>query len=158
MSTEPYILFELSGAVYGVRSHDVQHIDMLEHVTPVPNTAAAVEGVVFSRGNVIPALNLRVRFGLPRVPHTPQTRLIFIKLQQRTVALIVDGAREFRSIPTESIKPVEDTLHGIHGNYVRGVANVKDRLVLLLDLGVLLDRDEIAATTVPLETAAASTA
>lgn len=152
--TEPYILFELAGALYGVRSEDVQHIDMLEHVTPVPNTAAAVEGVVFSRGNVIPALSLRTRFGLPREPHTARTRLIFIKLQQRIVALIVDAAREFRSIPADAIKPVEDTLHGIHGNYVKGVATVKDRLVLLLDLAVLLDRDEIATPGAPAETAA----
>lgn len=144
-ASEPYILFELAGALYGIRSHEVQHIEMLEHITPVPNTAAAVEGVVFSRGSVIPALNLRVRFGLPREPHSPRTRLIFIKLHQRTVALIVDAAREFRSIAADTIKPVEATLHGISGNYLRGVATVTNRLVLLLDLAAVLDRDEIPA-------------
>lgn len=143
--TEPYIIFELAGASYGVRSQEVQHIELLEHVTPVPNTAPSVEGVVFSRGNVVPALNLRTRFGLPRVAHTQSTRLIFLKVQQRLVALVVDSAREFRAIPADSIKPVEETLHGIQGNYVKGVATVKDRLVLLLDISAVLDREEIDA-------------
>lgn len=150
-ASAPYILFELGGALYGIRSAEVQHIEMLEHLTPVPNTSAAVEGVVFSRGQVVPALNLRVRFGLPREPHTSRTRLILIKLHQRVVALIVDAAREFRAIPAEAIKPVEETLHGIQGNYVRGVATIRDRLVLLLDIAAVLDRDEIATPNAALQ-------
>lgn len=144
-ASEPYILFELAGALYGLRSADVQHVEMLEHLTPVPNTAAAVDGVVFSRGQVIPALNLRVRFGLPREPHTPRTRLVVINLHQRIVALVVDAAREFRLIPADAIKPVEQTLHGVQGNYIHGVATVRDRLVLLIDLAAVLDRDELPA-------------
>jgi purine-binding chemotaxis protein CheW len=144
MNSDTYILFELAGSSYGVRSEDVQHIDMLEHVTPVPNTAAAVDGVVFSRGQVVPALNLRERFGLPRVDPTPATRLIFLKVQQRVVALIVDAAREFRTIPRDAIRPISQTLHGIDGNYVQGVASIKDRLVLLLDVAAVLHLDEAA--------------
>jgi len=154
--TETYILFELAGSAYGVRSKDVLHIDLLEHITPVPNTASAVEGVVFSRGQVIPALNLRTRFGFPREAHTPRTRLIFLKSEQRTVALIVDSAREFRSIPTDSIRPIEETLTGVNGNYVRGVATLNDRLVLLLDVAAVLklDPDAIAASVRELQPSA----
>jgi purine-binding chemotaxis protein CheW len=137
-AADTYIFFELAGSTYGVRSKEVLHIDLLEHITPVPNTAPAVDGVVFSRGQVIPALNLRARFGFPRVAHTPRTRLIFLRNEQRTVALIVDSAREFRSIPTESIRPIEETLTGVNGNYVRAVATVGERLVLLLDVGAVL--------------------
>lgn len=140
---ETYIIFELDGAAFAVSSSSVQHIDMLDHVTPVPNTAAAVDGVVFSRGNVIPAINLRVRFGLPRQPHTPRTRLIFLKVHQRVVALIVDAAREFQRIPADSVRPIQETLVGIQGNYVSGVATVQNRSVLILDVGAVLTLDEI---------------
>jgi purine-binding chemotaxis protein CheW len=140
--SDTYIVFELAGAAYGVRSEDVQHIELFEHVTPVPNTAPAVDGVVFSRGLVAPAINLRTRFGLPREAPTPRTRLIFLKVQSRVVALIVDAAREFRTIPREAVRPIEQTLHGIAGNYIQGVATVKDRLVLLLDIGAVLRADE----------------
>ena len=67
-AVDTYIIFSLASSLYGVRSHDVLHVDMLEHVTPVPNAHPALDGVVFSRGKVIPALNLRARFGLEREP------------------------------------------------------------------------------------------
>lgn len=139
----PYVIFELAGSLYGIHSRDVQHVDMLEHVTPVPNTAPSLEGVVFSRGHVIPALNLRVRFGLPREARTARTRLVFLKAHERVVALIVDSAREFRVIAQDAIKPVEQTLHGIRGNYVQGVATVRDQLVLLIDVSAVLAPEEL---------------
>lgn len=140
---DTYIIFELNGAAFGVRSSDVQHVEILEHVTPVPNTAPAVDGVVFSRGQVFPALNLRVRFGLPRQAPTPATRLIFLKVQQRVVALIVDSAREFQRIAADAVRPIEETLVGIAGNYVEGVATVKGRSVLILNVGAVLTLEEI---------------
>jgi purine-binding chemotaxis protein CheW len=146
--TDTYIIFELAGAAYAVRSSDVQHVDLLEHVTPVPNTVAAVDGVVFSRGQVIPAINLRVRFGLPRQSHTSQTRLVFLKVQQRIVALIVDAAREFQRIPADGIRPIQETLVGIEGNYVEGVATVKNRSVLILNIGAVLTLEEIATPAI----------
>lgn len=140
---DTYIIFELEGAAYGVRSTLVQHVEMLEHVTPVPNAAPAVDGVVFSRGQVIPAINLRARFGLPRRAHTTATRLVFLKVQQRVVALIVDSAREFQRIAADSIRPIQETLVGVEGNYVEGVATVKNRNVLILDVGAVLTLEEI---------------
>jgi purine-binding chemotaxis protein CheW len=140
---DTYIIFELNGFAFGVRSSDVQNVEMLEHVTPVPNTAPAVDGVVFSRGQVYPALNLRVRFNLPRQAPTPATRLIFLKVRQRVVALIVDTAREFQRIPDTAIRPIEETLVGIDGNYVEGVATLQGRSVLILNVGAVLTLDEI---------------
>src|SRR5687768_17617320 len=75
--TETYVLLELAKTVYAIPSANVQHIEMLEHVTLVPNAHRAIDGVVFSRGQVIPALNLRVRFGFPRQDRDMRTRVIF---------------------------------------------------------------------------------
>src|SRR3954467_12170083 len=110
---ESYILFELGGSVYGMPSQSVQHIEMFEHVTLVPNANPAIDGVVFSRGQVIPALNLRTRFGFPRQEKSLRTRIIFTTVHGRTVGLIVDSAREFKNLPTDSIRPIEQTLTGI---------------------------------------------
>ena len=143
IESDNYILFELAGSTYGIRSEQVHRVELLEHVTPVPNTAPSVDGVIFSRGKVIPALNLRARFGLPRLPYDRQTRLILLNVQDRVVALIVDSAREFRRIPGNTVRPIEETLHGVAGNYVQGVATVKERMVLLLDVGAVLNPEEI---------------
>lgn len=147
--SETYILFDLAGATYAIPSSNVQHIEMLEHVTKVPNAHRAIEGVVFSRGQVIPALNLRVRFGFPRQERALQTRVIFAQLQQRVVGLIVDSAREFRKISAEQIRPIEQALVGISGNYLKGLTTINDRLVLILDLEAVLnlDKDESLANS-----------
>lgn len=150
---ENYIIFELDSAAYAIRSSDVQHLEMLEHVTRVPNTAPAVDGVVFSRGQVFPAINLRARFGLPRQPYTSRTRLIFLRVQDRVVALIVDSAREFQRIPRDTIRPIEETLIGISGSHVQGVATVKGRSVLILNVGVVLTLDEITPPVAAVEAA-----
>ena len=140
--SDTFILFELAGGVYAVPSSRIQHIDMLEHVTPVPNAHRAIDGVVFSRGQVIPALNLRARFGFPRQEKNLQTRIVFAQIEDRIVGLIVDSAREFKKIATESIRPIEKALTGIAGNYLKGLATVNTKLVLILDLEAVLNLDE----------------
>ena len=134
IANETFILCELAGTPYGVRSRFVQQLEMVEHVTPVPNAAPAVEGIVFSRGQVIPALNLRVRFGFERAAFDLRTRLVVVNVDGRTIGLIVDAAREFVSIAVDSIEPPPDAVSGLGGNYLEGIASLGDRLVLLLDL------------------------
>ncbi len=141
--TESYVLFELAGSVYGIPSHNVRHIEMFEHVTLVPNANPAIDGVVFSRGQVIPALNLRVRFGFAREKNTLRTRIIFATVHDRTVGLIVDTAREFQKFSTDKIGPIEGTLTGINGRYLKAVTKVGERLVLILDLEAVLNVDDV---------------
>ena len=136
---DKYVLFEVEGTTYGVPSNSVRHIEMVEHVTLVPNANPAIDGVVFSRGQVIPALNLRTRFGFPRQTATLRTRIVFVQVRDRLVGLIVDTAREFLRISADKIQPIEETLTGIQGNYLKSVANLDQRLVLLLDLEEVLD-------------------
>jgi chemotaxis signal transduction protein len=140
---QSYVLFELAGSVYGIPSQTVQHIEMFEHVTLVPNANPAIDGVVFSRGQVIPALNLRTRFGFPRLEKSLRTRIIFVSAHERTVGLIVDGAKEFQTLPAGSIRPIEETLTGINGRYLRAVTKIGDRLVLILDLDAVLNVDDV---------------
>jgi purine-binding chemotaxis protein CheW len=137
-----FILFTVAGTTYAVRSRDVAHVEMVEQVTAVPNAAAFVDGVVFSRGQVVPAVNLRARFGFPRVPHGVSTRLVVVQDGGRTVGLVVDEAREFVSFDVSSIQPPGSALAGLSGKYVEGIANVGDRLILLLNLSEVLTFDD----------------
>lgn len=137
--TEPFVLFELAGTIYGVRSRFVQQIEMIDDVASVPNAHPAVEGVVLVRGQVIPALNLRVRFGFDKIERDIRSRLVVITTGTRVVGMIVDTAREFIKIPTESIEPPPEALTGLSGNYLEGVASIGDRLILILNLDAVLD-------------------
>jgi len=138
-TSEPYILFELVGTPYAVPSSVVQRMEMIEHVTPVPNAPSYVDGLVFSRGRVVPAVNLRRRFGFSAAEYDAKTRLIVVTHEQRTVGLIVDSAREFMTIPVDAIQPPPEGLAGTSGNYLSGIARVADRVILILDVAEVLN-------------------
>jgi purine-binding chemotaxis protein CheW len=137
--SDSYILFTLAGTTYALRSEYVRHMEMLDHVTRVPNAPTYVDGVVSSRGQVVPVINLRARFGFERVEADARTRLIIVELQSRVVALLADSAREFVTIPPDSIQPPGTALAGLSGEYLEGIATIGDRLVLILNVKDVVD-------------------
>lgn len=139
LSSEPFILFELAGTTYGVRSRLVQQIEMIDDVAPVPNAHSALEGVVLVRGQVVPALNLRTRFGFDRIERDLRSRLVVVNTGTRVVGLMVDTAREFLKIPAESIDPPPEALTGLSGRYLEGIATINERPILVLNLDAVLD-------------------
>lgn len=152
-----YILFSIAGTSYGVRSEEVRHMEMVEQITPVPNASRDVEGVVFSRGQIVPVLNMRARFGVERIPHDLSTRLLVVQTRERWVGLLVDSAREFVRIPASAIQVPGNAMAG--ANYLDGVATIGERLVLIINVDTLLDPSvlEPAAGGAHSETASAST-
>ncbi|HTM30374.1 MAG TPA: chemotaxis protein CheW [Vicinamibacterales bacterium] len=132
--SDSYILFTLAGTTYALRSEYVRHMEMCDHVTRVPNAPAYVDGVVSSRGQVVPVINLRARFGFDRVEADARTRLIVVELESRVVALLADSAREFVTIRPDSIQPPGTALAGLSGEYLEGIATIGDRLVLILNV------------------------
>ena len=143
---QTYILFSVAGTTYAVPSRQVLHMEMIEHVTAVPNAPPCVEGVVFSRGHVVPVLNLRVRFGFERTAMSLSTRLLVVQHEARRIGLMADQAREFLGIPDDLIHPPSEAMAGVSGDYIDGVATIGDRIVLVLDIGAVIE-------TVPTATA-----
>lgn len=138
-TTESFILFQLADTSYGVPSRVVQQMEMVEHITPVPDAPAFVEGVVLSRGQVVPAIDLRTRFGFEKATYDLRTRLIIVRVGERIVGLIADTAREFVSIPADAVQPPPDTVSGVSGRFLEGIATLGKRLVLLLDVDEVLN-------------------
>ena len=116
-SARPFIFCELAGTTYAVDSQAVQQMEMVEHITPVPNAPAFVDGVVFARGQVVPVVNLRARFGFPRAENNAKTRLMVVAHEGRTVGLLVDSAREFVTLPAAAVQPPPEAVTGLSGAY-----------------------------------------
>lgn len=144
-SPDTYILFELKGTTYAVPSNAVQQIEMVEQITPVPNAIPVVEGVVYTRGRVIPVLNLRVRFGFEKAPFDLRSRLVVVNVDGRVVGLLADTSREFVRIPASSIEALPEGITGLSGKYLEGIASIKGRLILLLKLGEVIDVGDMEA-------------
>jgi len=141
-----YILFVVAGTTYAVRSEAVRHMEMIEQITPVPNAHEYLEGVVFSRGQIVPVLNLRARFGFEKVPHDLRTRLVVVESGGRWVGLTVDSAREFVRIAPADVHPPSQAMAPLSTNYVEGVATLGGRLVLLLNIEEVLNTNTARLT------------
>ncbi len=148
-TAEPFILFEVGKATYGIHSRLVQQMEMIEEITPVPNAPAFVEGMVLSRGQVIPAINLRVRFGFEKTTHDTRTRLIVVNINDRTIGFVVDTAREFVSISSDVIQPPPEKMSGLSGKYLEGIAKLDNRLILILNVAEILESSESLPNSAP---------
>ena len=146
MTTQPFILFEVSGATYAVAAEQVQQVEMLEQLTRVPKAPSFVEGVTSIRGQVIPVVSLRRRFHMPEIERTQaarlRVRLIVIRLGERRIGMLVDSAREFVRVSPEQILPTPEGLTGPGVEYLEGIVNLPDRLILLISLQRLFDSSE----------------
>jgi chemotaxis signal transduction protein len=137
--TDHYILFVVAGTTYALPTADIAHVEIVEQITRVPNAAPFVDGVVFSRGEVVPAVNLRARFGFDRIEADLRSRLLVIHSRGRAVGLVVDACREFLTIPADAIAPPGDGLGGSTVHYLTGIATVGGRLIAVVDVDELLN-------------------
>jgi purine-binding chemotaxis protein CheW len=140
--SDHFILFIVAGTTYALPSHEVAHVEMVEQITRVPNAPAFVDGVVFSRGQVVPAVNLRARFGFERAPTDIKTRLLVVQSGGRSIGLLVDECREFMMIPASTVHPPGEALSGIGARYIAGIATIAERMVVVLKVEELLNPAE----------------
>jgi purine-binding chemotaxis protein CheW len=143
--SDSYVLCELAGTTYALRSDDIEQLEMVGQLTPVPNSPSFVDGLTSVRGRVIPVVSLRARFGFERTSVDLRTRLVIIRSGGRSVGLIVDSAREFAAIPEGAIQAPPDGLSEMTSRYLRGMAHIGERLVLVLDVVELLQMTDVTS-------------
>ncbi|WP_232697053.1 chemotaxis protein CheW [Brevibacillus daliensis] len=137
------IIFRLLDEEYGVEVQQVKSIEKLEHITRVPRTPSFVKGVINLRGVVTPIIDLRSRFSLEEAEPTDATRVIIVAVDELEVGLIVDSANDVVDIPLQAIAPPPAVVGGVEAAYLRGVAKLEKRLLILLNLDKVLSTDEI---------------
>ncbi|MFN7250818.1 MAG: chemotaxis protein CheW [Anaerobacillus sp.] len=137
------IVFQLKDEEYGVEVDQVRSIERMQHITRVPRTTDFVKGVINLRGVVTPIIELRKRFGIESVRATDSTRIIIVAVGSMEVGLIVDAANDVVDIPSGIIEPPPQIVGGIEADYLRGVAKMDKRLLILLNLDKVLNPDEL---------------
>jgi len=137
------VSFNLGTEEFGVDIGMVQEIVRMPEITRVPRTPEFVEGVVNLRGKIIPVVDLRKRFRLPVTENTKSTRIIIVTMNGRTVGMIVDGVSEVRRISADSVEPTPEMVaSAIDAAYLKGIAKLEGRLLILLDLNLVLNQEE----------------
>ncbi|PRO65209.1 chemotaxis protein CheW [Alkalicoccus urumqiensis] len=138
------IVFQLKDEEYGVEVNQVKSIERVEHITRVPRTPEFVEGVINLRGVVTPIIDLRSRFQIENADHSEATRVIIVTVDGMDVGLIVDAANDVIDIASSAVEPPPEVVGGVEAAYIRGVAKLEKRLLILLNLDKVLNPEEVA--------------
>ncbi len=130
--------FRLGSEEYGVDISQIQEIIRMVEITRVPRTPEFVEGVINLRGQLIPIIDLRKRFGMDRVEPTKNSRIIVSDIGTKRIGMIVDSASEVLTIPLDSIEQAPEIVAGLDADYLQGVGKMGERLIILLDLTMVI--------------------
>lgn len=136
-----YLTFLLNKEQYGLSILQVQEIRGWEHVTRVPNSPQYIKGVVNLRGNIVPVMDLRMRFGLPSIPYTKETVVIVVRAgkdgHERSMGLVVDAVSDVLVVQDDRVSSTPDFGAGVPTENIKGLVNDGEQMVMLLDLETL---------------------
>jgi len=131
------VTFTLGDSEYALDIHCIQEVNRMGQITPLPNSARDVEGVINLRGKIVPIINLRIKFGLESKIDVNQSRIIVVEAG-KTIGMIVDAVSEVLRIPSDIIEAPPDVAFGNTSRYLRGIVKLPDRLISMLHVGELL--------------------
>lgn len=138
------LVFKLGDEEYAVdilQARGIEHLD--QGITRVPKAPAFVEGVINLRGEIVPIVDLRKRFGLVVRPIGYDSRVIIVEVAGNMVGMTVDSIVEVLRVPASTIEPAPEIAKGIDAYYLAGVAKLEDRLIILLNLEHALSPQEV---------------
>ncbi|MCV6612549.1 MAG: chemotaxis protein CheW [Amphritea sp.] len=145
---DQYLTFILQDEEYGVDILRVQEIKGWSKTTPIPNTAEYIKGVMNLRGSIIPIIDLRERFGLEPLEYGPMTVVIVISVifeeKERLMGIVVDSVSDVYNIPPEELKPAPNLGGRLRSEYIKGLASVNEKLMILIDVDALLNSEELS--------------
>ena len=138
-----FLTFTLGNEAYGLEIIYVTEIIGIQKITEVPELPEYVIGIMSLRGQIIPVMDVRLRFEKPFKEYDERTCVIVVDISDITVGLIVDGVAEVVTIQEEDIMPHPDLSEGDNRQFVKGIGKIGKDVKLLLDIHKLLDDDEI---------------
>ena len=136
------VTFKLGNNEYAIDIMQAKEIIKMEKITLIPNAPDYVEGVINLRGNIIPIVDLKKRFNLEENDGEKNTGIIIVKIDDVDMGIIIDAISKVVSIATSNIQPPPPMLSGIGQKYIKGVAKLEDKLLVVLDLEKLIVGDD----------------
>ena len=133
-----YVAFSVGQGKYAIPLDYVIQIVRYEKIVNVPKAPRFVEGVLNLRGDVIPIINMRERFGLSKIEPVKNMRIIVLRLETRTYGLLVDDVRELISIEDSTVQKDVTSVFGIQAEFISGIAKLSEGIIILPNLQRIL--------------------
>ena len=141
--TEQLVVFQLAGELYAAPILDVQEIIPYTEVTPIPNVADYIEGIINVRGTVATIINLSRKFNLKQTNEHTNQYIVLTRIKKSLLGMMVDEVTSVIKVPTTEIKSANTADSQIHTDYIKGVVVVNQKVILILDFSQILAQEEI---------------
>lgn len=138
------VIFKLGDEEFGVDILQVREIEKLDQqITRVPKSPAFVEGVINLRGEIVPIVDLRKRFGLVVRQTGNEARVIIVDISDGQVGMVVDAVVEVIRLNVSAIENAPSITRGVDAYFLSGVAKINERLIILINLERALSPEEM---------------
>lgn len=146
LQEQKYLMCKLGNEVYGIDIQHVTDIIELQKITEVPDMPPYVKGVINLRGQVIPVIDLRLRFKMEAREYDDRTVITVVQMQNNSIGFIVDTATEVQEIPEKNIDP-PPKFQGEEAKqkFILGLGKIESEVIILLDMGKLVGEAELEA-------------
>ena len=143
-----HLTFHLAGEEYAVGILKVKEIIEYGTLTVVPQTPPSVRGVINLRGNVVPVVDLAIKFGMAQSPITNRSCIVIVEValdrQQAVMGVIADSVSQVIDLPADEILPPPAFGTRIKADFLHGMAKADKKFFLILDIDKVLGADELS--------------
>jgi purine-binding chemotaxis protein CheW len=138
VAREEFLSFRLGNEDYAIDILQVREIRAHEPVTHIANAPAYLKGVINLRGAIVPIVDMRVKLALAKADYDATTVLIILNIASRPVGIVVDAVSDVVKLAPGEIRPPPTWHGGIETGFIKGLASVDDRLLIVMDIAGLL--------------------
>jgi purine-binding chemotaxis protein CheW len=141
-----YLSFQLEAETYGISILAVRELMGMVAITTLPKTPEFIQGVINLRGQIIPIIDLRLKFGLPFQAYHKRTSIMVVEVEVEgekvLMGLVVDAIEEVVGIPPDKISRVPYINAKVKADFIQGIAETPDGILILLDIVRILKEEE----------------
>ena len=145
---QQFLSFQLGAEEYGIDILRVQEIRAYEKATRIPNTPLFIKGVINLRGVIVPVIDLRMKFGLATADYNEMTVVVVLNVADRTIGIVVDKVSDVLSLAPGDIRPAPEFTAKVENAFVRGLATLDQRMLIIADIERLMTGADMALALV----------
>ena len=135
-----FVTFFINDELYGVDIYKVREVIKLIDITTVPRSTDFVVGVINLRGQVIPVIDLRLRFSLKAKEYDKHTRIVISEVKGKNVGMIVDKMNKVERIQESKMKKETNVISSIDADFIDRIGKIDDSLMVVIDLDLLFGK------------------
>lgn len=140
-----FVTFIIGEELYGVDVTSVQEIIGMTQITHMPNSVPFMKGVINLRGSVVPVIDMRMKFRMKEKEYDAFTVIIIVEVRERLVGMIVDSVSDVVKVPLNSIQDTPHFTSKIQTDFIAGIGQIENNLIIMLDVDAVMTSDELAA-------------